>query len=64
MAVLWFEPRVAVPRLFLPTELHLWLPFGYLSAISEQALQRHAQFSLLLSALTPKMYVDERDFLV
>lgn len=38
MAVLWFEPSVAVPRLFLPTELHSWLPFGYFSAINDQSL--------------------------
>ena len=26
---------MAVPRLFLPTELHSWLPFGYFSAIND-----------------------------
>ena len=38
MAVLWFEPSVAVPRLFLTTELHSWLPFGYFSAINDRSL--------------------------
>lgn len=38
MAVLWFEPSVAVPRLFVPTELHSWLPFGYFSALNDQSL--------------------------